>query len=84
MNFYGRIVLGFMISLTMVLYGSMISEVGINAGGMILFPILFSMAMAPYVYPELLISHRYADQKFGRYIYAIRNVERRKKDNSEF
>ena len=84
MNFYGRIVLGIMISCTMILLGMMIAEVGLNAGSLIVIPILFSMAMAPYLYPELLINHRYADQKFGRYIYAVRSVKQREKSNSEF
>jgi len=84
MNFFGRIVLGIMISCTMILLGMMIGEVGLNAGSLIVIPILFSMALAPYIYPETLMTYKYANEKYGSYIHAIRSVEKRKIIDSEF
>lgn len=84
MNLYKRIGMGILTLSIMMMYGYILAEVGFNAGSIILAPILSAIALFPYVYPETLMTHKYANEKYGYYIQAIRNVERRKKLNSEF
>ena len=84
MNLYKRVLCGSLIGFLLVMLGAMIGMVGINAGTIILAVVFSFFSLFPYVYPETLMGSRLANEKYGEYIQAVRNVERQRKLNSEF
>ena len=79
MKLHERIILGTMLSAVMVMYGFILGQVGLNLGSIFLAPILFSITIFPYVYPESLMTYKNADKHFGKYIYSARSYVARKR-----
>jgi hypothetical protein len=84
MDLYKRVLYGSLITFLLIMFGMMIEQVGFNAGTIILAPIFSMFALFPYVFPETLMGSKLANEKYGEYIQAVRNVERQRKLNSEF